>query len=332
VDEAHYIKNRLTKRSIAVRKLADRAAHVYLLTGSPPLERPDEMWHLLYVLDKGIGAYWKWFDAFVPSWQPPFTPRRIPTGPGVKKNRQFAYAARIGRYSLRRTDEVDLPPLRIVKVPARLEGSHLKAYQTTERDELTTAEGEPLSFPNVLSKITTLRKLATSLSIALDERNSTRPCPKLDVVIEKASQLAEPFVVFTHFRRTKALVLAGLSEAGITCTDLSGFSDWEEGVKQALVETFYRGGIGLNLQRARYAFFIEPSKGFPTERQAEGRFARIGSKHPSYTIFKVYTEGSVDERLLRHLESLGETANEIDLALAVWREMQAQNQKGACHI
>src|SRR5690606_21800129 len=48
VDEAHRVKNRKAQRARAVFALARRTPNVMLLTGTPLLNRPDELWSLLH--------------------------------------------------------------------------------------------------------------------------------------------------------------------------------------------------------------------------------------------------------------------------------------------
>lgn len=318
VDEAHYVKNRKAQRSRWVRSLTrnGRCERVFLLTGTPYLYQPHEMWHLLHVIDsRTFSSYWRFFTRHVKYWTGPNN-AKIPTGVRDLE----VYLEDVGPYFLRRRKaEVlqDLPPLIINRLPAQLGPNQRKMYDTVLNEKLVTPEGEPYNFPNILAKLTALRKLATSPYV-VDPDLGDDEHPKVDVLSEKINSLTTPAVVFTHFRRTKELVLKRLSPRA---TDLRGLEAWREGGYQVLVDTTYKGGLGLNLQNASDAFFIEPPSGHVFKVQAEARLQRPGGKHDSYTIWRMYSEDTIDVHFWTHLQRLGAEAREVDLAWAVWNSL-----------
>ena len=62
-DEAHRLKGRETQVHKAALKLARRAPRLALVTGTPILNRADEMWSALHLLDpKRWPSYWRWVE------------------------------------------------------------------------------------------------------------------------------------------------------------------------------------------------------------------------------------------------------------------------------
>ena len=49
-DEAHYLKNRSAKRTMSLTPILQRAKRVVLLTGTPILAKPMEIYPLLHIL------------------------------------------------------------------------------------------------------------------------------------------------------------------------------------------------------------------------------------------------------------------------------------------
>ena len=54
MDEAHYLKNALAKRTEFITPLLQKIKHVLLLTGTPALAKPKELFTLLHILRPDI--------------------------------------------------------------------------------------------------------------------------------------------------------------------------------------------------------------------------------------------------------------------------------------
>jgi len=60
-DEAHYLKDYKTKRTQSLKFLLMKTAHIILLTGTPALARPKDLFLLLHILRPDIFGYMKKF-------------------------------------------------------------------------------------------------------------------------------------------------------------------------------------------------------------------------------------------------------------------------------
>ena len=172
LDEAQYIKSPTSIRSKAVKQLSKKIPYVLLLTGTPILNRPIELFNLLNVVDPKNWNNWYGYAV------------RYADG---KRNR-FGFEAngatnleelkqKIGKYFLRRTKEEvlsQLPPKIRTEVPMELGGEFLKQYKIaatnlaqylkkykneTEANILKTVQAEKLVRINYLRQISSLGKV-----------------------------------------------------------------------------------------------------------------------------------------------------------------------------
>ncbi len=60
-DEAHYMKNSLAKRTECITPILQKIKHVLLLTGTPALAKPKELFTLLHILRPDIFKFFKDF-------------------------------------------------------------------------------------------------------------------------------------------------------------------------------------------------------------------------------------------------------------------------------
>ena len=324
VDEAHYVKNRQAARAKAVRLIARRSERVFLLTATPPLEKPEEMWHLLCILQpKVYTSYWKWFGRHVKFWVNPKTGGKVPSGVRDME----AYSKEIEPHMLRRERAglLDLPPLLWKKEPVILTETEMRIYNSVKEGRLRDTAGEVIDVPNVLALITILRKLATGSRLV--SGGAEGDLCKIYLLLVKASSLKTQYIVFTHFRETKRLVMEALRENDVSVTDVDDLETWKAGGAQALVDTCYKGGVGLNLQQASDLFYLEPPNGYPTWIQSQGRIRRPDSYKGTQFIWRMYAKDTVDEYLWKHLHRLGIRATETALAIEVLKDLRRQQHE-----
>jgi SNF2 family DNA or RNA helicase len=320
VDEAHFVKNRKAQRSAAIKRLARRVEVVWLLTGTPPLHLPHEMWHLLHIIaPRRFSSYWRFFDQHVTYWRP--RPQvKAPTG--VRD--LDGYLATFSNLVLRRTkDEVlpDLPELRYIDSNVALSDSIADAYKAaTDATLKDPSTGQPFTFDNALTKMTWLRRLSSGTwpSVVLGGFNHT----KGTWLLSKLAGFSTQAVLLTYFTNTRDAILDLLSYSAVTLDDLP---QWKAGKAQYLVDTVAAGGLGLNLQQASDLFLMEPPKSWTDYTQAVARIHRPGGGDQRKVVWRVASTRTVETALWTHLIALKERATEAELALAALRELEATN-------
>src|SRR5690606_17502309 len=213
LDEAHKIKNRMAQQTKAVNKI--KADRIFLLTGTPMLNRPDELWSLLHRLypDK-FRSYWRFVERYCTitdnGWG-----KEIGMGTPEQQEELKRLLAPI---MLRRTKKevlTELPDKIHQRFLVELTGKQAKIYKSMERDAIATlSNGETIAAPVVIAQITRLRQIAVSTQLLSDEVAESAKFEALMELIQ--DNIAEhKIVVFSQFRRAIELFSKQLDEVGI---------------------------------------------------------------------------------------------------------------------
>jgi SNF2 family DNA or RNA helicase len=254
-DEAHYIKNPTSKRTkMALKLLAD---HYFLLTGSPLLNRVNELWTLLHRIDPvEFPSYWRFRNRYCiyGGWQ---GKELI----GVKNQKELH--AHLQNHMLRRLkrDVLDLPEKQIVQVMVDLSPAQARVYKEvwTEMTLTLPSDPDPLEIESALTRFLRLKQIcSTTANVGLPDDSI-----KLDRAVEMATEIiteaGEHLVFFTQFRATQAALIARLEKLHIECYELNGDTPpsqrvptvkrWGDRGPAALVCMLQVAGVGLNMTR-----------------------------------------------------------------------------------
>lgn len=271
-DEAHALKNSRTKRTMNCRMLAKRVRQyhgaVWALTGTPLLNKPNELWALLSLLDLGAECYGgfhkfaKLFggreDVFGFVWD------------GIVDSKALepirAYALRRERVDVLK----DLPPKRrrIIDIKAPT-GALLTMLDEVDIDEIVVSleeNGEPRASEGLMTarKDLALYKFKQALWL-----------------IEDFEEQGEPLIVFSAHRGPIeelvnrdgwATIMGGTTQAQRDKT----IDDFQAGRLKGIGLTIGAGREGITLTRAAHVLFIDKMWTPAYNMQAEDRAYRIG--------------------------------------------------------
>lgn len=309
LDEAHYLKSKTAKRTKVilgekcdgVGGLVERAANVFLLTGTPTPNNPSELWPLLRAVTPAAieaptkagkikpMAYWMFVNRFCVTQD---------TGFGIKiikgKN-LLELKSRIAPFVLRRKkDEVlkDLPPIRFDTLA--LEGKWPKeandeSYVIAKILDEQGVAGLKAAAPHVaqLRRVTGMAKVPAAI----------------DWIRDWFEGGGGKLVVFAHHRD----VIGAICEAfdgGPSYVRLDGSCSADE--RQRAVDAFQSdkadlfvgqiqaAGTGLTLTASSDVLFVESSWVPAENEQAAMRVHRIGQRN-ACTIRFAMLAGSIDE-------------------------------------
>jgi SNF2 family DNA or RNA helicase len=306
VDEAHFIKGQKSKRSKAVRAL--KRQRMFLLTGSPMLNRPDELWALLNACDPSRFARYY-----------PFVTRYCVMGGW--KSKQIVGAKNKGElreilaeYMIRRLkkDCLDLPDKQIIPIIVELHPAQRVIYDKMDAELKLDIPGDPtpMEAENILTKMLRLKQIcATPASIGLPDDSY-----KLDKAMDMCEEFttdaddATPVVVFTQFRAVQDAMGARLDAAGIPYWVMNGdtpkdkrielVNEWANNDQPGVIMIMLQMGVGLNLTAANKAIFIDRLYVPKLNEQAEDRIHRIGADLTKpVQIFNIVAKNTVEERI-----------------------------------
>jgi len=325
-DEAHAIKNRNARRTKYLKRI--KATHKRALTGTPIINRPDELWSILHWFDKKRwSSYWRFFETYV-SYVDSGYGYKIVTGTKNVEQLQAELAPIMVR-RLKRDVLKELPDKTYQYMKVDLSPKQAKAYREMKKRSLTWIEQEPddrpLPAPVVISQFTRLRQFADSYCDVTDcsrcggagqtdcprchgsgiKVTMQEPSSKIDALMDIVDE-GEPLVVFSQFKQMINLAAERMAHHNVKHYVLTGdtpvlkreqnireFSRGEgPGVFLAQTEA---GGVGVDgLQhRATTCVFLDQSYSPAMNAQAEDRLHRHGQKN-AVNVIILQSTGTID--------------------------------------
>ncbi|QJW36919.1 DEAD/DEAH box helicase [Cellulosimicrobium protaetiae] len=271
VDEAHYVKNPLAKRSVAVATLAGTTEHVLLLTGTPMENRVEEFRTLLGYLQPDLAA-------------------RLDAAHGAAGPDAFRHAV-APAYLRRNAEDVleELPEL----------------VQVDEWERLGAVDGAAYREAVEAGSFMAMRRAA----FAVEHPEDSAKLRRLVELAREAAENGRKVVVFSYFRDVVDVVARALGDLALAPltgsvpartrqTIVDDFTAAE--TPRVLVSQIDVGGVGLNLQAASVVILCEPQTKPTTEAQAVARAHRMGQVE-TVQVHRLLTVDSVDEHLVRLL-------------------------------
>ena len=321
-DEAHKAKNRKAQRTKALWTICRNAERVLLLTGTPIVNQPADIWSLLKCLyPKEYTSYWRFFNEYVLASQNPWGGFDII---GVK-NRD-ALLEEISDKVLRRTKKTvlpDLPPKVYTTIPIQLYPEQVKAYNEMRDYMLATIDDDTsVLAPTVLAQITRLRQITVGFGAFKEPKEwPNASAAKLDVLTDYLEDRDSKTVVVTQFVWAAHEAARRLNSHKINSEVLTGATPAEERVElierfqkqddpKVLCATIQTGGEGWTLTAADMIVFLDRPWSPQVVSQAEDRLHRIGQEN-SVQVVTLLAEGTIEERVEEALAHKQDVFNSV---------------------
>lgn len=317
-DEAHYIKGHKSQRTKACHKIAAKRA--FLLTGSPMLNSPHELWSLLHRINpQEFPRYWTFVQRFCV-----FGGYKDKEIVGVKN--QIELLEILDRYMLRRkkSEMVKLPEKNFVPVIVPLSPLQRKLYEEAESElrlEIPD-EPEPLELENAMVKTLKLKQITgTPATLGFPDEST-----KLDRCMEITQELidnGEKVVIWTQFRGVLEAVERRLREAKIPVWSLHGdvpgakrvplVHDWRDSQRPgAMLAMLQVGGVGLDFTAASNMIFIDKLYTPAMNDQAVDRCHRLSmDRSKPVTIYELRAAKTVEDRVEKILAKKRKMNDEV---------------------
>lgn len=329
LDEAHYIKGKKTLRAENTLDIVNKLEKVYVLTGTPIMNRPIEMFNLLRAIKHPLGTrktfystrYCQGHMEVIPRKNKP--PIRYWDDTGASFLEELRELTKDSILRRKKADVLDLPAKIISVEVCEMTKEGKKAYDNAwdEYIDYIAQNPEGKDFENILSaqQLVELMKLKQVCS--------RHKIPKIVEDIERMVEAGEKVIVFSQFTSTihtiaeearKIKYDTGKSFLGkpimknIKVVTLTGQDDMKE--RQEAVDSFVNdeetkvivlnikaGGVGLNLTVASNVMFADMEWSPEIHAQAEDRAHRIGQTG-TVNIYYYVLEDTIEEDIVDILE------------------------------
>jgi SNF2 family DNA or RNA helicase len=317
-DECHRMKNRRAQQTRALKAIP--AYNKTAMSGTPVVNRPDELWSILnWLWPREYSSYWRFFNRYVATEVDFAAGRQFRKVIGPK-NVDKLQAAVKPFYVRRLKTEVlpELPEKYHTEIRVTLTPQQRKAYNTM-RDEMIAWIGEQeedvLPAPVVVAQLTRLQQFACAYA-EMDDQGRVRlsePSSKLDALMDVLDEAgSESVVVFSRFRSLIDLLVVRLTKAGISHVAFTGdtpqahrahlVDQFQDGHARVFAGTIGAGGVGLTLTAASTVVFIDREWSPAANGQAEDRLHRIGQQN-AVNVIDVIARNTVEPKKMRTLET-----------------------------
>lgn len=343
MDEAHYIKNGTAIRSKAAVAYAKVAPNVFLLTGTPILNRPMELFNLLKAIDHPVAqsksAWFSFARRYCGGFMREFyrNIRNPRTGVYERRKIQFLDTSgatnldelrdKLAEVYLRRTKEVlgdKLPQKIIDNTIVEIAPEYRAAYNSAWDDYMQYLLNAPKESEDEKKNLLNVEMARHMIEIGkLKQVASKGKVPHVVEAIAEIVEQGEKVIVFTQYRDTLARIVTELKERKIRGVKLSGDDDAQQ--RQTAVDYFQNddtirvfvanikaGGVGLTLTAASTVLFADMEWTPALHSQAEDRAHRIGQSK-LVNVHYFIAKDTVDEDIV---ELLGKKQQVIDKVLA----------------
>lgn len=327
VDEAHMIKNMTADRTKNCLKLSQIAKNRLVVTGTPILNRPMELFSLLNFVGKLKKTDYMWFlKRFCEVEErtyPIFKDKQVVRDKfgrvklrkslkiiGAKNSKELR--GMISPYFLRRTkDEVltDLPPKVYLNRFVALDNRDEYDYANSNiLDYLSKTDGraraESAQKAIFLSKLSKLRQISANGKIK-----------QVKQILNELRDNGKKAIIFSNFVDVLKNLHTELGEESVLYTGENNNQHAIDDFQNSddclwFLTTIKKGGVGLNLTRGDVVIFIDfpwtPGEKF----QAEDRAHRYGQKN-TVNVIHVIAEDTIDDMILDALSTKQKIISQI---------------------
>jgi SNF2 family DNA or RNA helicase len=326
-DESQRLKSPQSKRARAVFNIARSCKHRYILSGTPILNSPQDIFMQFKILDGGetFGNNFfvfrnKYFydknagmpkHAHFPNW--------IPRAGALNE-----ISKAISTKALRKTKDecLDLPPLIREKVFVELSADQKRAYKEMRDDFYTTirdskAEGRERAAVADLA-ITKGLRLQQIVSGFINTEDGTEHTfsntPRIKALTDLLRDLcsSSKVIVWATFKHNYGDIRRVCDELGLGYTELhGGVKKKDDAIKRfrtdkdcrVIIANAASAGIGVNLIEAAYSIYFSKSFRLEDDVQSEARNHRGGSEvHSKITRIDLVARDTIDEQVTEALE------------------------------
>lgn len=316
VDECHMIKSSSAIRSKAVKSLARLIPSVIMLTGTPVLSRPIEIFNVLNIIDPKVWNNYYHFAVRYCEGQQGYWGFEAKGASNLEELKK-----RIEKYFLRRTKEEvlsQLPPKNRVEVPIDLSGESLEQYEL--------AENNLVQYLRQYKKDKTDREIAKSLQaeklVRLNLLREINAMGKIDTAKELINSIIdadEKVLVFSSFNGPLKELYECYEDESVLLLGETPVEERGEIVKKFQedpnTKIFFGGtrsaGVGITLTAASNVIFLDLPWNPADLEQSENRAHRPGATYESLNIYQIISRDTIDGFMKKLLQRKQEIIDQL---------------------
>lgn len=315
LDEAHYIKNIDSHRSHAVRMLQSR--DIIPLTGTPILNRPQELWALLSVIDKDVAGP---YETFVKQY--------TYNGKDVRNVDELREIMRPYMFRKIKKDVLpELPPINRITREFQLSGAARKRYDKVlagiyEEIDKWSGDTNPIQINSILAQLIRMKQVCAEDKVEYVADLATQ-------LYDESTDLHKKIIICSQFSENPPMVAEIRKRLGREALSFTGSDSPSD--RQAIVDKFCNddqyaylvmsikaGGIGLNITAAGSIIFPDftwtPADHHQAEARAYGRLSDLHSINSYYIVAVDTIEEDIMALLAKKLDIINAVVEGAELS------------------
>jgi len=314
LDESHKCKEIKAKRTKKAIKLGDMVHHKYLMTGTPVLNSPMDLFSQFRIMDGGK-AFGKNFYIFRATYF-------YDANAGMPKQRYFpnwqikpGSLEAISKIILDNGDRIlkkdclDLPPLVRKTLYVELSPVQARLYKEMKTQLVTYLNDKACVAQLALTKALRLMQITTGFLGTEGGEIAIKDNPRAKALADLLADLCgtSKVIVWCVFRENYKTVRQVCADLDLPIAEVhGGVKDKNAAISRFNDDPSVRvllghpgsGGIGVNLTVADYAIFYSRTFSLEYDLQAEARNHRGGSEiHQKITRIDLVAKGTIDEAI-----------------------------------
>lgn len=331
LDESQRIKDPTTKRTKLITELSKKCKHRYILSGTPILNSPMDIFPQFRVLDDGdtFGNNFYSFRAqyfydknagipkhkYFPDWQ-------IRPGALDEINRKIKSIS----MRVEKKDCLDLPPLIRQEISIELTGEQKRVYAEVKKDLVSYIASSACVAQLALTKALRLMQVSSGYVKLEDGREyHFKDNPKKKALKELLEDLTahSKVIVWAVFKENYEQIREVCDSIGVKYVEVHGeipnnakFSNVDAFNNDESVRVFIghpgSGGVGINLVSSNVSIWFSRNFSLENDLQAEARNYRGGSEiHDKITRIDLVAQDTIEEKIIKMLANKEEIGEKI---------------------
>jgi SNF2 family DNA or RNA helicase len=316
-DEANAWKNVSTNRWKTLNKLIKQHTYVWLMTGTPAAQSPEDAYGLAKLINpSGV-------PRFSSAWRDKVM-RQITRFKWVPKDTAYDEVYKALQPAIRFTKEqcLDLPPVVTVVREPELTPQQIKYYRMLKSQMLVQAAGETISAVNAAASVNKLLQISAGAAYTDNSEVVEFNCaPRLNVLLEVLQETSRKVLVFAPYRHSIDTIATFLDKEKIPSAKIHGdvsaskraliFNEFQTNENpRVLIIQPQAASHGVTLTAADTIVFWGPVMSVETYLQCIARADRVGQTGNKVTVVHIQAS-DIERRMFKQLSNRVEDHNTL---------------------